>query len=149
MDFESAIEIFKKNWIFSNFHSWVPVEVFNKNNKEAIKFIAPQEPNIVFVVGNNDGCIYVYSDGEIEYEYDDHIVTLSDLKKAQELIEEQIPNCSDYVFESIIPSENDDKEFTLSFIDCDAQLYRPIVMVDLKLLSTEYIPDHVEGFDDI
>lgn len=70
-------------------------------------------------------------------------VFLEDLKTGLEIITEVDECCWDWVLEGIIVPEVEGKDYLLHFVDPDSQLWRPIMRVNLKERTTEYIPDPV------
>ncbi len=139
---ENAQKALESSDVLSLLKHWPAKGETVRNGKKAVVFnqAEPSQGQVYVIV--EDGNLFVYEDGDMEFvlvddEGKEHSVTLAQIKEAKELYDSTHMMC--WGFSGLEIDENGKVLF--EFMDEDAMLYRPRVLVDVMNKRTEYFPD--------
>ena len=139
---ENAQKVLRLSDVISFPRYWQPKGEVTRNNKKAVAFNqAEPSKNQIYII-SEDGNLYVYEDGDIEFVLTDargkeHSVSLAQIKEAKELYDSI--HMMSWGFSGL--EINEEGKVLFEFMDDDAMLYRPRVLVDVENKRAEYFPD--------
>lgn len=132
-----AQEILKKSEVLSLPKGWKPIGEVPRNGKRAVLFSEGTS-------SGDDGELYVYENGEMEFvvvddEGKEHSASLAQVEEAKNIYDREHEPF--WGFSGLVVREG---KVLYEFMDEDAMMWRPRVLVDLENRTTEYIPDEID-----
>lgn len=144
---ENVQRILRESGTIGSPRDWPLKAEVIRNGRKAFLFNQAKPSKGQIYIISEDGDLYVYEDGDMEFVMTDdegveHSVSLAQIKEAQDIYENADINCMGWRFSGLVIEGS---KLLFEFMDDDSMLYRPRVLVDVKNKTTEYIPD---GDDD-